>query len=815
MRATVKQICEFYKTYPEYIGKIKTLTPFGMKTIQYADITAYGSEIISISTNNTKLEGSPSHRIKVNGEWMPFKDLKINDLVHTINGCENINEISKLDYREDLYDFQIEDVCQYYTNGVLSHNSSFLEAIPFALFGQINKGVALPKIINWRNGKQCEVKLYFRKDGVSYIIHRGIKPGILTLFKDGIEVPKLSDKRLFQAELENDLIGMDFKAAQALLFQNANNMVSLFNTPKADKRRFIERFFNLEIYSKANEVTNKKLKGVDDKLTEINVDRSYKQKSIDDLTKKIESFIPPDLSFYEGNLVTLQVRYGTFIDQNPDLDEHLVFLDNLCTELTKQRDELGDKVTEVKDKLAEIRLEIRSMKTEKDTLNKRLTSIGDLTEQKDKLNKVKVALTKMEDAEEQLEKYTTETSTLKQEIRDILGDKKSLEVEHKRVLKDISEWTGKESAGEGTCPTCYQEVDIEHIREHIQSKVTELDVIRQNVEEQLINLGVRHTGVEEKLHDVDRHLQVWTSTVTKKRQLEQAFAKLQGVEEKEVEQNEIMLRIVSIDCSVSSFGDIEEDLVKQVEVTEQEYKDAVLRVNNNNTLINKCKDFIREKEKLSNELDTAQSILDNQKEIHGRLVGEHEANIVTKAQLESEIVSTQTEAKKLEMMKDYLEHIKFTLKDENVKQYAISSIIPYLQQQTNHYLAETGNYYLELDNWLDGTIKGFGVGDCDFGNMSGGEGRSIDLALKFAMMDVARRQAGSYLDILVLDELLDSSIDSFGLEKTMEIVKLKQREDDLKVFIVSHREEVGAFGADNVYQVTKENGMSNIEKVDG
>jgi DNA repair exonuclease SbcCD ATPase subunit len=232
--------------------------------------------------------------------------------------------------------------------------------------------------------------------------------------------------------------------------------------------------------------------------------------------------------------------------------------------------------------------------------------------------------------------------------------------------------------------------------------------------------------------------------------------------------------------------------------------------------VEKCKDIIRQKEQLSKDLDNAQKILDNQKEIFDRLVGENEANIATKAQLEAEIVSTQSEVKKLETMKDYLDHIKFTLKDENVKQYAISAIVPFLQQQTNHYLAETGhNYYIELDNWLDGTIKGFGVGDCDFGNMSGGEGKSIDLSLKFAMMDVARRQAGSYLDVLVLDELLDSSIDSHGLEKVVDIINMKQREDDLKVFIVSHREEVASFGADRIYQVVKENGMSTIGLIDG
>ena len=57
---------------------------------------------------------------------------------------------------------------------------------------------------------------------------------------------------------------------------------------------------------------------------------------------------------------------------------------------------------------------------------------------------------------------------------------------------------------------------------------------------------------------------------------------------------------------------------------------------------------------------------------------------------------------------------------------------------------------------------------------------------------------------------MDSSIDSFGLEKTVDIIKLKQKEDDLKVFVVSHREEIGMFDFDRTYNVVKENGFSSI-----
>lgn len=694
--------------------------------------------------------------------------------------------------------------------------TSFLEAIPFALFGQTGKGVPLPKIVNWRNGKQCEVRFHFRKDGIPYIIHRGIKPGKLELTRDGIVVPKLSDKRIFQQELETDLIGMDFKAAQAILFQNANNTISMFNTKKEDKRRFIERFFNLGVYSKAMEVANKKSSNIEKRLTEITSETAYTQRTIDDLFNKISSFVAPNLDEYKGNVVTIQVQYGTFIDNNPDIEGKLRVLHQESSDLVGRRDELNRDLLEEKEQLGNIRLEIRTVQTEAATKRQRMDAIGDLTDQQVKLGKVKDALAKMEGLEEQ----SIEKTNYIKELRVLLSEKRELMAGSKTVRchagDELQKWTNYSHDGESECPTCFQSVDPEHIQRHVDAQISKwnlelsicndaIDVMERDV--QTLETTMNDEG--ELLAEIDTKLH-------KKRQLEKALAKLSGVEEKQLELNELEQRITEIDTVIiPNYRDREDQLVEVVEQIQGEFDDIVQEMVDYDEEIEKCKEASRVLERLSNDLDNAEKILKNQKEIYDRLVGENEANIATKAQLEAEIVSTQSEVKKLETMKDYLEHIKFTLKDENVKQYAISSIVPFLQQQTNHYLAETGhNYYVELDNWLDGQIKGFGVGECDFGNMSGGEGKSIDLSLKFAMMDVARRQAGSYLDVMVLDELLDSSIDSHGLEKVVEIVNMKQREDALKVFIVSHREEVAGFGADRIYQVVKENGMSTIGLID-
>jgi DNA repair exonuclease SbcCD ATPase subunit len=689
--------------------------------------------------------------------------------------------------------------------------TSFLEAIPFALFGQTSKGVALPKIINWKNGKQCEVRLHFEKDGISYILHRGIKPGKLDLTKDGVIVPKLSDKRVFQMELENDLIGMDFKAAQTLLFQNANNMVSIFNTPKADKRKFIEKFFNLEIYSQVNDIVNSKLQKLNEKVSSIEMEVGYKQQRIDELEETINRTTIPDIEKYENDLLVVKKQLEDFLNDNPVDDNKRSELQSEIQDITNEKGNILDEISGLKDEKSKINSQISSLKGEKSTLERRIVEIGDLSDQKVKFNKVKDALENMPDYDEFIEDEENDYDAMNSENVEIVSKKVVNESEQSRIKKELSKWENYKSTDSAICPTCFQEVNYEHIESHIQSEI-------EGLTDKLADLEEEHKGyidiideLKERMSKVSNSITEYKEKKSKKNQLEQHLIKLSGVEEKEVELNDIQKRLSLIDPEILELELSVSKIDDKIKSLSDNFSELDVNLTVKSSELKDYDEIIHNIQILEQKVKSEESIYESQKSIYDRVTSEHQSNVALKAQLQSDLGDYSDNIKKLHSMKDYLDYIKTTLKDENVKQYAISNIIPYLQQQTNHYLSETGhNYYVELDSWLDGTINGYGVGDCDFGNMSGGEGKSIDLALKFAMMDVARRQAGSYLDVLVLDELLDSSIDSFGIEKTFEIVKMKQREDNLKVFVVSHREEVVDFGGDSVYRVTKEDGFSTI-----
>jgi len=180
--------------------------------------------------------------------------------------------------------------------------------------------------------------------------------------------------------------------------------------------------------------------------------------------------------------------------------------------------------------------------------------------------------------------------------------------------------------------------------------------------------------------------------------------------------------------------------------------------------------------------------------------------------LEEDNIRIDKELKSINILLDHLEFLKNICKDDEVKQYAISSIIPFINKKINEYLAELGQpFYVELNKWLNEEIKGPGIFNAVYGNLSAGEQKSLDLSSQQAFLDLARLHSPIFSDILLYDELLDTSLDSLTLEKLLTIIRNKQSEDDSKVFIVSHREEISEIEFDYNYIIEKQNGFSVLK----
>ena len=159
-----------------------------------------------------------------------------------------------------------------------------------------------------------------------------------------------------------------------------------------------------------------------------------------------------------------------------------------------------------------------------------------------------------------------------------------------------------------------------------------------------------------------------------------------------------------------------------------------------------------------------------------------------------------------------VDHQKFLLdlltsKDSFVRKKIIDQNLSYLNARLTHYLDKIGlPHQVIFLNDLSVEITELGR-ELDFDNLSRGERNRLILGLSFAFRDVWENLY-SPINTLFIDELIDSGLDSIGVENSMAILKDMSRNRNKSVWLVSHREEL-AGRVPSVLKVIKENGFTS------
>ena len=157
------------------------------------------------------------------------------------------------------------------------------------------------------------------------------------------------------------------------------------------------------------------------------------------------------------------------------------------------------------------------------------------------------------------------------------------------------------------------------------------------------------------------------------------------------------------------------------------------------------------------------------------------------------------------------DHQKFLLdlltsKDSFVRKKIIDQNLSYLNSRLTHYLDKMGlPHQVVFLNDLSVEITELGR-ELDFDNLSRGERNRLILGLSFAFRDVWENLYFP-INTLFIDELIDSGLDSIGVENAMAILKDMSRRRSKSIWLVSHREEL-AGRVPSVLQVVKENGFT-------
>jgi DNA repair exonuclease SbcCD ATPase subunit len=137
----------------------------------------------------------------------------------------------------------------------------------------------------------------------------------------------------------------------------------------------------------------------------------------------------------------------------------------------------------------------------------------------------------------------------------------------------------------------------------------------------------------------------------------------------------------------------------------------------------------------------------------------------------------------------YYDFVNNLLKDGGVKTVIINKYLPLINQKVNEYLRMMELYVnFTLDGEFNETILTPTFENFTYGNFSEGQKQRINLALTFGLMSVAALKNSVNTNLLILDEILDGSMDAEGISMFLAIIRKEMK--DKNIFMISHRDNL-------------------------
>jgi len=241
-----------------------------------------------------------------------------------------------------------------------------------------------------------------------------------------------------------------------------------------------------------------------------------------------------------------------------------------------------------------------------------------------------------------------------------------------------------------------------------------------------------------------------------------------------------------------------EEQTKLNEITEIQRRIQTLQIEiaTKNTSIIETNKYITKIEKLIEELKTNKASTEKEEE---ELKSLNDTLTVLKSNLRHLIDE-----------KSYYEVASGLLKDTGIKTKIIKQYLPIINKLVNKYLASLDFFVnFNLDESFKETIKSRHRDDFTYNNFSEGEKQRIDMALMLTWRAVAKLKNSSNTNLLILDEVFDSSLDTNGTEELMKILHMLE---GVNLFVISHKGDILVDKFANVIRFEKVNNFSRIMK---
>jgi DNA repair exonuclease SbcCD ATPase subunit len=240
----------------------------------------------------------------------------------------------------------------------------------------------------------------------------------------------------------------------------------------------------------------------------------------------------------------------------------------------------------------------------------------------------------------------------------------------------------------------------------------------------------------------------------------------------------------------------EQTKLNSISETQKKIQELQIEIATKNTTITETNKYIKRLEKQIEDLKLNKSSTDKE---------EQELSIINESlsQLKQHLRTLIDE-------KTYYEVASGLLKDTGIKTKIIKQYLPIINKLVNKYLASFDFFVnFNLDESFKETIKSRHRDDFTYDSFSEGEKQKIDLALLFSWRAVAKLKNSANTNLLILDEVFDSSLDANGTEYLMTILQMLE---GTNVFVISHKGDILQDKFRNVIRFEKVKNFSRIVK---
>lgn len=678
--------------------------------------------------------------------------------------------------------------------------SVLVDAVHYVLFGSPYRNINNGDLINRFNNKNLVVEVSFQNGTQNYIVTRGQKPAVFDIVCNGDKLPDQGLRE--QQELLEEILGFDKKTFTQIVLMGSGYHTPFLRLPLSKRREIIERLFDLDVISEMLRLSKEKYSDVKTQWNDIGQELKLIEVEIE--TKKSEVLRAEEYNKQEQHRIEkkreeLKVRSD---DLRGELDKLLESRKNL--ESQQNMKIVKSFIDSIDDQIFDIDSKIKRLVNEENVLRNSQLQVDQHVK--------KESVEKFRERFEELSNKDSELQGKIDELTDVFNERNA------EFLKK----------------TTTVDVNIKGLKEQLYSKREKLDFYHNNTKCDVCGQSLSGVKVDEIVRDIQLDID---SLETKIRASTNEFLALsKNKDEKSVlyesELANLKAERVKIQEEIdettrerdSFYNEKKEKMHFDLKTSLKKVQDKKLDLENKRNSFQKEKqESIGLYEKYDRLLHTIKVQTERCADIELQL-NELVPNLKDIDQLRTDlklpelrknIVSVQKKKKQLELQLDYLNLIKKICGDTGLKTCIIGKYVNVLNNKAKEFLSVFDvPYSLVFDEKLNTSVRVRGNEDVNYENFSGGERQRLDLVVLFVFMAFIKARSTSSTNLLIFDEVLDSSLDESGVDILFDLLQRMSANDGYAIYIISHRPtNIDRF--DKIIEVSKDTFSKISEKKRG